>query len=121
MTIVPQPSLFDGAALRPGDWPFGALQPMRYGVIMVDPPWAFENWSQKGEDRNANQHYATMSVDAIKALPVGDLAAQNCALFLWCTGPFSNRFDEIMRAWGFTFKGKAFCWAKPNIACNVHW
>lgn len=125
-----QLSLFTGNAIST-DWPFGDLKPMSFGVIMADPPWPFSNWSKKGEGRNASQHYRTMSLEEIMALPVGSLAARDCALFLWCTGPLTNRIDDIMRAWGFSFKGKAFCWAKlnpraatrptDNIADNSNW
>ena len=26
---------------------------MTYGAILADPPWRFENWSAKGEKKNA--------------------------------------------------------------------
>ena len=105
-------------ALIQGDnlpgWTFGDLMPFSYRVIMADPPWLFENWSARGEDRNASQHYECMTIDQIMALRVGLLGQQDCALFLWCTGPFCNRIDDVMTSWGFRFVGRAFCWAKAN-------
>ena len=59
----------------------------KYGVIYADPPWAYRVWSQKGKGRSAESHYSTMSLDDIKALPVGELADKDCALFMWITFP----------------------------------
>jgi len=55
-----------------------------------------------------------MSIDAIKALPVGDLAAKDCALFLWATDPMLPQALEVISSWGFQFKTVAFTWAKTN-------
>lgn len=95
-------------------WPFAPLLPLRYGVIMADPPWDFSNYSEKGEGRNAKAHYGCMPTDEIAALPVGHLAAGDCALFLWGTSPMLPDALRVMDAWGFEFRGKAFCWAKQT-------
>lgn len=58
--------------------------------------------------------YKTMSLDDIKAMPVGSLAADHCALFLWVTDPFLPHGFEVMRSWGFEYKTVAFHWAKTN-------
>ena len=55
----------------------------KYKVIYADPPWAYKVWSKKGAGRSAESHYPTMDIAAIKALPVGELADKDCALFLW--------------------------------------
>ena len=40
-----------------------------YGVIYADPPWRFEPYSRDtGMDRAADNHYPTMTLDAIKAM-----------------------------------------------------
>ena len=93
-------------------WPFAGLTMFGYRVILADPPWAFENYSEAGEDRNANQHYATMTPDEIIALPVGHLAADSCAMFLWCVDPLLDRGFDALRAWGFRYVTVAFTWAK---------
>src|SRR5262245_61468999 len=35
----------------------------RFGVILADPPWRFETYSEKGKDRSAENHYPTKTLD----------------------------------------------------------
>lgn len=51
----------------------------KYTVIYADPPWKYKVWSDGGA---ADAHYPTMNLEDIKALPVSQLAAKDCALFL---------------------------------------
>lgn len=95
-------------------WQFGNLTPMKYGVIMADPPWQFSTFSEAGEGRNASQHYETMCLDWIKSLRVDHLAADHCAMFLWGVSPRLRDVISVMDAWGFRFSRKAFCWAKTT-------
>jgi N6-adenosine-specific RNA methylase IME4 len=85
-----------------------------YGAIYADPPWHFRVRSPKGEGRSATQHYNVMSLDAIKALPVGDLADDDCALFLWAIDSMLPEALSVIAAWGFTYKTVAFSWVKLN-------
>ena len=55
-----------------------------------------------------------MSIEDIKALPVGDLAAKDCALFMWITFPCLQEALEVLTAWGFVYKTVAFVWVKQN-------
>lgn len=104
----------DAAAMsmRADAWPFGDLPLFSYRVIYADPPWPFENYSAKGESRNPNRHYDTMSIEQIKALPVGHLASRDAALFMWATDPLLDKAIEVMAAWGFRYCTVAFTWAK---------
>ena len=54
------------------------------------------------------------SIEDIKALPVGELAAKDCALFLWITFPCLCEALEVLAAWGFSYKTVAFVWVKQN-------
>jgi len=91
---------------------------------MVDPPWSFksytklnaENWSTR---RDAEKHYSVMSVEAIAALPVKQLAARDAHLFLWVTGPFLPAAFDVMSAWGFRFSSVAFTWVKLKKRANA--
>lgn len=98
--------------------PFATLPMFGFEIIYADPPWSFANWSEKGEDRNACQHYETMCWQDIAALPVGELASRDCALFLWAVDPLLDRAFDVMRAWGFRYVTKGFTWAKLNPSGN---
>src|SRR5215831_11367026 len=71
----------------------------RFNVIYADPPWPFEVYSVKGKQRSAERHYDTMSLEEIKALPIADLAADDCALFLWVVNPQLPGALDIIRSW----------------------
>lgn len=90
----------------------------KYGVIYADPPWRFRNFSRKGEGRNAVAHYDCMTLEEICALPVADLAAKDCVLFLWATDPLLPKAFEVMQAWGFTYRTVGFYWAKLNRSAD---
>jgi N6-adenosine-specific RNA methylase IME4 len=90
----------------------------KYGVILADPPWSFRNWSAKGTGRNAVSHYDCLDLSALMSLPVSNLAADNCALFLWATDPLLPRALELISAWGFEYKTVAFYWVKLNSAAK---
>jgi N6-adenosine-specific RNA methylase IME4 len=101
-----QPSLLTSdtlAASLPDGWPFGALEPMAYDLIMADPAWKFELYSERGQTKGAEVHYRTMPLAEIKALPVSELAAMDCLLWLWATAPMLPQALDVMAAWGFAY------------------
>lgn len=83
----------------------------KYSVIYADPPWSYRN---KGTRAAADKHYSTMSLEDIKALPVREIAADDCALFIWATFPMLREALDVIQAWGFAYKTAAFVWAKQN-------
>lgn len=62
----------------------------------------------------AEKHYPTMGIDELCALPVPELAAKDCALFLWATFPQLPEALRLIRAWGFRYRTVAFVWLKRN-------
>jgi len=94
------------------------LSNRKYGAIYADPPWHFKNWSAKGTGRNALSHYSCLDRDALARLPIADLAADDCALFLWVTDPMLPQAFELINAWGFVFKTVGFYWVKLNAAAK---
>lgn len=86
----------------------------KYGVILADPPWTFKNWSDKGQEKSAQNHYDCMTLEDICALPVTFAAADDCALFLWCTWPTIFSAEKVIRSWGFKYSGLAWEWQKYN-------
>jgi hypothetical protein len=91
----------------------------KFGAIYADPPWSFRNWSAKGTGRNAVSHYDCLDLSKLAALPVADLAADDCALFLWATDPLLDRAFELIEAWGFDDKTVAFYWVKLNTRAST--
>jgi N6-adenosine-specific RNA methylase IME4 len=85
-------------------------------VIYADPPWTFSTYSKKGKGRSAEAHYDCLSLDEIKALPVGEWAADDAILLLWATDPLLNKALDVMDAWGFTYKTVGFYWVKENAS-----
>lgn len=100
--------------------PFGNLRMFGYNLIYADPAWSFANWSEKGEDRNANQHYPTMTVDEIAALPVGLLASDRCALAMWVTDPLLDEAIRVLKHWGFRYTTVLFTWTKEKPSGAEH-
>lgn len=88
----------------------------KYKVILADPPWEYNDSQKSGGTAyfGASVRYDTMPLDEIKALPVADLADKDCVLFLWVTSPFLEVGFEVIKAWGFKYKTKAFCWSKTT-------
>ena len=89
-----------------------------FPLIYADPPWTFETYSWKGQDRTPAKHYPTMTDDDIKSFVVADskipdLAHKDAALFLWCTSSNLVRALSVMEEWGFTYKTQAV-WDKQK-------
>ena len=87
----------------------------KYSIIYADPAWSFKNYSKKGEGRNPNQHYKTMSIDDISNLPVSKIADENCILFLWVVNHSLPLAFKVIESWGFEYKTMGFVWVKKNL------
>jgi N6-adenosine-specific RNA methylase IME4 len=100
--------------------PFANLPKGHFGAIYADPPWAYKTYSGDAiparASRNglAQAHYQTMPISDICALPVADIAAPDCALFVWVTWPTLLDAVALIEAWGFTYKTCAFAWTKGD-------
>jgi N6-adenosine-specific RNA methylase IME4 len=87
------------------EWPTG-----KYRVIYADPPWQYSN-NQPDYFTTQDDHYPTMSINEICALPVSKLALDNAVLFLWVTSPILEDSFKVIDAWGFKYKA-SFIWDK---------
>ena len=82
--------------------------PGKYPVIYADPPWRVGSaWASRAVDN----HYATLDLDAIKALDIP--AAKDAALFLWSLASMQPEALEVIHAWGFTYRTQ-FVWVKEG-------
>lgn len=97
--------------------PFEGLPKGHYGALLADPPWAFPSWSGPTVPaRRTAQPYQSMSMTEIQALPVAELAAPDCVLFLWVTWPMFLDCLKTIEAWGFVYKTCAFAWMKADAS-----
>lgn len=82
------------------DWVFAPLERGAYSLLFIDPPWTFATYSPKGLGKSAQKHYGCMTMADIAALPVRDLAAENCLVWLWATAPLLDQQIAILKGWG---------------------
>lgn len=73
-----------------------------FRVILADPPWAYAQRTVR-LNGTTGHHYAAMSLDAIAALPVASVVADDAVLLLWTTWPFLAEAMQVIEAWGFAY------------------
>jgi N6-adenosine-specific RNA methylase IME4 len=91
----------------------------RWPVILADPPWDFSAYNPLTANRHVSHHYPVMKLAEVCALPVADLAADHCVLFLWATVPCLEESFEALRAWGFKYKS-GLVWDK-EVPSTGYW
>lgn len=84
--------------------------PHKYGVIVADPPWPYQQWSERKHGAAA-AIYDTLDMPALLDMPVPSLAGPDCALLLWGTWPKLLEALQVMAAWGFEYV-TGFPWVK---------
>lgn len=77
---------------------------MTYRTIVADPPWPVRQPPKvfKVGTVNSPLPYSTMSVARLSHLPVADLAAASCHLYLWTVNRFVRAAYDVVAEWGFT-------------------
>ena len=83
----------------------------KYDIIYADPPWKYRRDKVQGAAAN---HYPTMTIDELCALPVSEITNKDSILFLWATFPQLPEALRLISAWGFTYKTIGFLWLKQN-------
>ena len=61
-----------------------------------------------------SDHYDLMPLSEICALPVANIAADDCLLFLWITSPELPDAFDVGKAWGFKYITVGFVWDKQR-------
>jgi N6-adenosine-specific RNA methylase IME4 len=83
----------------------GFVGDRRFGTILADPPWQFQNRTGKvAPEHKRLSRYGTMHLDEIKALPVARAAADPCNLYMWVPNALLPEGLAVMAAWGFHYK-----------------
>jgi len=106
---------------------YPCLPDKKYQVIYADPPWDYGGKMQydkttiKEENAgfekkifisSATFKYPTLKLKQLKELNVKDIAADDCILFMWTTGPQFANAIQLGESWGFQYKTVAFVWDK---------
>jgi N6-adenosine-specific RNA methylase IME4 len=77
----------------------------RFGAILADPPWQFQNKTGKvAPEHRRLSRYATLTLDDIKQLPVARVAADVAHLYLWVPNALLPEGLAVLQAWGFRYK-----------------
>jgi ParB-like chromosome segregation protein Spo0J len=84
-----------------------------FPVIVVDPPWPYRLRHADGSHRGTTP-YPQMSVADICAMPIADIAAEDCILWLWATNAFMREAIAVLDAWAFQHK-TILTWAKNKM------
>jgi N6-adenosine-specific RNA methylase IME4 len=89
----------------------------QYRVIYADPPWRYEH--VETENRAIENHYPTLELAEICALPVSTLAADDAVLFMWATSPKLAEAMQVIEAWGFNYR-TCMVWVKDAIGMGYY-
>ncbi|MGA8783677.1 MAG: MT-A70 family methyltransferase [Terracidiphilus sp.] len=77
----------------------------RFGTILCDPPWQFQNRTGKiAPEHKRLSRYGTLRLQDIIGIPVCRIATQRSHLYLWCPNALLAEGLEVMKAWGFEYK-----------------
>ena len=89
----------------------------KYQIIYADPAWNYNSRMALGKGAaksSAEDYYNVMSIEDIMALPIKEISAKDCILFIWVTMPKLNEVFKVINAWGFEYKTCGFVWVKRN-------
>jgi N6-adenosine-specific RNA methylase IME4 len=74
----------------------------KYPLVLADPPWRFQ--FSASSSRAVENHYETMSLEEICALPVAEIMTSIGVLFLVVPSAILEQAFEVIRRWGLTYK-----------------
>ncbi len=91
---------------------FEALRGQKFGTIMADPPWQFQNKTGKiAPEHKRLSRYETMTLDDICSMPVSEISDDPAHLYLWVPNALLPEGLRVMAAWGFKYKSNII-WEK---------
>lgn len=93
----------------------------KYTVIYCDPAWQFSNKKTGGSmSSSAQDQYRVTSLDDMKALPVENLASDDCALIMWWVGSMPQEAIDLCKAWGFKLQNmNGLVWGKLTVKLKL--
>jgi len=92
----------------------------KYQIIYADPPWNSNSQFGRDKKKGNKQHYPLMTLEDIKNLPIKNISADDCVLFLWVVDTQLFDAKEVIDAWGFKYKTVGFTWVKRTTGGKDH-
>ncbi len=94
------------------------LHNAKFSTAYADPPWPYSNTAARSAAEN---HYRTMSLEAIRNEPVSRLVADQAHLHLWTTKAFLREAFDVIRCVGLQLQvvldlGQAAAWHGKLLA-----
>lgn len=86
----------------------------RFATIVADPPWDWGDEGDADQFGRARPTYGTMPFEDLLKLPVGNLADQDCHLYLWITNRSLPKGFLLLERWGFRYI-TTLTWCKPSF------
>lgn len=95
----------------------------KYNIIYADPAWSYRDYtSREVAEKNLNKNskksvvmkYDVMKIQDLCSLPIKNISAENCILFMWVTMPKLNECFKLMDSWGLKYSTCGFTWIKKN-------
>jgi N6-adenosine-specific RNA methylase IME4 len=87
-----------------------------FRVIVTDPPWPYDK--RRGDPSHRGTcDYPPMTLEEIRALPVGAIAHADSILWLWTTNAHLPEAFQVLKAWGFAYK-TTLTWTKRRMGCG---
>lgn len=83
----------------------GTAGKTKFGTILADPPWQFQNRTGKmAPEHKRLQRYPTMTLQEICDLPVEAVTDDPAHLYLWVPNALLPEGLKVMEHWGFRYK-----------------
>lgn len=87
----------------------------RAKTVSADPPWQYKGYAGVGIPARV-QHYRTMSLEELAAMPVRMVTEKDSILAMWVISSHLDQAIELGRAWGFTYRSILFIWDKGRMS-----
>jgi N6-adenosine-specific RNA methylase IME4 len=92
---------------------FSSIPACKYSVIYADPPW--DHYGDPGKMAAAGKHYRLMSDTELQSMDVKSKCRKDAVVFMWATCPRLDAAIDLLRQWGFHFRGVPFVWVKTRL------
>lgn len=76
----------------------------KFKCLVIDPPWDVKKILRDSRPNQAEFAYKTMSDDEISELPIDDISADDCHLYLWTTHKKLPTALQLVEKWGFKYQ-----------------